>query len=105
MPISKTGTSELVKKDQKNPPNSNISLMIKIIKPTTKPLRTTFVWHPKFLSSLMSVTQRNAHPIDKNTPNNNNLTELKLNNLIIPNTIVKSPQDKIIGQGLWSTKW
>jgi hypothetical protein len=43
IPISKTGTNELVKKDQKNPPNNSISLIIKIIKPTTKPLRTTFV--------------------------------------------------------------
>jgi len=42
-PISKTGTKELVKNDQKNPTNNNISLIINIINLITKPIRTTSV--------------------------------------------------------------
>ena len=104
-PISRTGTKELVKKDQKNPINKSISLIINIINLTINPLRTTSVWNPKLLSSLTSFTQRNAQPKDKLKPKSNNLTDLKLNKLMKPNIVVKKPQDNIIGQGLWSTKW
>ena len=48
----------------------------------------------------MSLTQRSVQPIDKVVPNNNNFTDLKLNNLIKPSTVVNKLQDSIIGQGL-----
>jgi len=104
-PISIIGTKELVKNDQKKPKNNSISLIINIIKLTTKPLRTTSVWKPRLLSSFTSFTQRRAQPIDRLIPNKSNFIDLKLNNLMKPKTIVRNPQDKTIGHGLWSTKW
>jgi len=105
IPISKIGTRELVKKDQKNPTNNKISLIINKINPTTNPFRTILVWQPKFLSSLISVIHRKAQKIESNIPDTTKIIELKLNKFIKPKTIVKNPTDIIIGQGLWSTKW